>query len=610
MLTRLYSPAARERGFTLIELLVVIIIIGILAAIAIPLFLDQRKLAVDASVKSDVRNTATQVQQWRLDHELTSAANATEYTAADGKVVVSNPKNIIGVVAKADGSYTVCGYDTDGKQHATPETAWYYDYATGNFTLTTSGKCDGAVDANGNDASYTATKPKLADATLPDGKVGVDYSYQLTATGKPAPKFSGAVDGLTVNPDGSITGKPTAAGTFTLTVQAQNAAGTDTKDYTLKVLPSAVAPTITNTTTFYDAIIDSSFGTAVGLDQTIQVGPDSHVFSLDSGSLPPGIVLGTSVGSVSGTPTGTTGPTDYTFVVRAALTSDPTLYSTKQFTIRVHMHPKYNLTTDSFTMSAGSAVSGKSAAVTYGEGTILYQVAVGSYPAGASASTFGVTSAGVLTGTPTVAGTYTFSITATSAANYGSAVKSYTVTVLPAAGVNGTYTISDFEDGANYNGNTVNGWTVNWASAPSSNFYAVSPVSRATSPVRSGTGSLLSPSQSTNGTTGDFANTNVTISGLTVGKKYTLAGYFNMKTISSNGSPGTILTSGSSGFSNCTSTDRNPGASVAKGSWGSFTSLVCTASSTTGKFNLLTNVRLGGVTSNGINYDDVTLTQN
>lgn len=54
----------REDGFTLIELLVVILIIGILAAIAIPLFLNQRKSAVDATVQSDIKNASTQVETW------------------------------------------------------------------------------------------------------------------------------------------------------------------------------------------------------------------------------------------------------------------------------------------------------------------------------------------------------------------------------------------------------------------------------------------------------------------------------------------------------------------------------------------------------------------
>ena len=69
MLSRLRrSMADQDQGFTLIELLVVIIIIGILAAIAIPVFLNQRKKAVDASMKSDLKNAATLVETWTIDN--------------------------------------------------------------------------------------------------------------------------------------------------------------------------------------------------------------------------------------------------------------------------------------------------------------------------------------------------------------------------------------------------------------------------------------------------------------------------------------------------------------------------------------------------------------
>ena len=76
-----------DEGFTLIELLVVIIIIGILAAIAIPVFLNQRQKGWEAAVQSDLRNAATAQETYLTENPDYSAVSP---VGADSRISVSS----------------------------------------------------------------------------------------------------------------------------------------------------------------------------------------------------------------------------------------------------------------------------------------------------------------------------------------------------------------------------------------------------------------------------------------------------------------------------------------------------------------------------------------
>ncbi|WP_370037847.1 type IV pilin protein [Nocardioides sp.] len=140
-----FPQSKQDKGFTLIELLVVVVIIGILAAIAIPVFLNQREKAVESGIKSDLKALATTQESHYVDARAYTTAtadlSAAGFTPTEG--------NVIGVAINGAGT----AYCLKGTNPGAPGAVWFYASDDGGLSDAQTGACAGLVDADFTDVS-------------------------------------------------------------------------------------------------------------------------------------------------------------------------------------------------------------------------------------------------------------------------------------------------------------------------------------------------------------------------------------------------------------------------------------------------------------------------
>ena len=132
---------SEESGFTLIELLVVILIIGILAAIALPNFLGQRSKAQDSSAKSDARNLVSQLESCYTDNNTYSGSgNGGSCLSGNTGLSIGTAQGQVEVTAATSSTYTIVGHSKSGGDFTIAKDA------SGNVTRTCAGgSCSGGT---------------------------------------------------------------------------------------------------------------------------------------------------------------------------------------------------------------------------------------------------------------------------------------------------------------------------------------------------------------------------------------------------------------------------------------------------------------------------------